>query len=191
MDKLFEEWEAILEAEGLGVIEVDDHWTGVNIKQIKGKHKRLDALLNKPDPSGMMTNSPVTARAVETRYSDAESEQSDFDDGLWDDDEIADNAWDAFVLSMTATPKEAEIADRARGSIDTLDEWNRPRTKQYLSRKQRAENIRARQRGEPEPHSTNPHIVDTVPKAYALPKHDLYMREQGKPCATADAKSAH
>ena len=135
MDKLFEEWESVLEAEGLGVIEVDDHWHGVGFKYIKGKHKRLDAMLNNVEPSGMMTVSPPTAVAVETRYSDAESEQSDFDDGLWDDDEIADNAWDALILSLTASPKDSELADRARGAVFGLDDFGRPRSGKVYRKK--------------------------------------------------------
>ena len=132
-----ENWEALLEAEGLGVIDVADHWHGTGVKHIKGKHKRLDAMLNDPDPSGRMTNSPVTARAVETRFANAEDEQSDFDDGLWDDDEDADNAWDLMILSLTGSPKEAEIADRRRGAVFGLDLKGRPRSGKL--RKQRGE----------------------------------------------------
>lgn len=123
-----ENWEALLEAEGLGVIDVNDHWHGTGVKHIKGKHKRLDAMVNDPDPSGRMSNSPVTARAVETRFANAEDEQSDFDDGLWDDDEDADNAWDLMILSLTGSPKEAEIADRKRGAVFGLDDKGRPLT---------------------------------------------------------------
>jgi len=135
MEKSLEEWEAILESEGLGVIEVNDHWHGVGFKHIKGKHRRLDAMLNNVEPSGMMTVSPPTAVAVETRYSDAESEQSDFDDGLWDEDEVADNAWDALILSLTASPKDAELADRARGAVFGLDSKGRPRSGKVYRKK--------------------------------------------------------
>jgi len=123
-----ENWEALLDAEGLGVIDVDSPYRGEGIKHIKGKHKRLDAMLNDPAPSGRMSNSPVTARAVETRFANAEDEQSDFDDGLWDDDEDADNAWDLMILSLTGSPKEAEIADRRRGAVFGLDDFGRPLT---------------------------------------------------------------
>lgn len=132
-----ENWEALLEAEGLGVIDVADPYRGDNLKHIKGKHKRLDAMLNDPDPSGRMSNSPVTARAIETRFANAEDEQSDFDDGLWDDDEDADNAWDLMILSLTGSPKEAEIADRRRGAVYGLDDFGRPRSGKL--RKQRRE----------------------------------------------------
>ena len=128
-------WEALLEAEGLGVIDVNDPYRGDNLKHIKGKHKRLDAMLNDPAPSGRMSNSPVTARAVETRFANAEDEQSDFDDGLWDDDEDADNAWDLMILSLTGSPKEAEIADRRRGAVFGLDAKGRPRSGKVYRKK--------------------------------------------------------
>ena len=141
MDKSIEQenWDALLDAEGLGVIDVDSPYRGDNLKHIKGKHKRLDALLNKPDPSGRMINSPVTARAVETRFANAEDEQSDFDDGLWDNDEDADNAWDLMILSLTGSPKEAQIADRRRGAVFGLDDFGRPRSGKL--RKQRGESL--------------------------------------------------
>ena len=50
MDKFSRNGNTVLEAEGLGVIEVDDHWHGVGFKYIKGKHKRLDAMLNNVEP---------------------------------------------------------------------------------------------------------------------------------------------
>jgi hypothetical protein len=124
-----EAWDALLESEGLGVIAVDDHWHGVGVKHITGKHRRLDCVINGvfKESDGIMTNSPLTARAVETRFSDAESEQEDFDDGLWDDDEDGDDVWDMLILSLTGSPKEAEIANRRRGALFGLDDKNRPR----------------------------------------------------------------
>lgn len=185
-----ENWESLLEAEGLGVIDVADHWHGTGVKHIKGKHRRLDAMVNDPDPSGRMSNSPVTARAVETRFANAADEQSDFDDGLWDDDEDADNAWDLMILSLTGSPKEAEIADRRRGyalGLDAEHKPNQPKIRR-LTRAQKAANIRARQRGEAEPYPRNPYQSEAPePKAYAIPKPQLYMREAGKPCAHTDA----
>jgi len=180
-----ENWEALLEAEGLGVIDVADHWHGTGVKHIKGKHKRLDAMLNDPDPSGRMSNSPVTARAVETRFANAEDEQSDFDDGLWDDDEVADNAWDALALSMTATPKEAELADRARGALYGLDDKNRPRSgKVYRKRGESDESYNARVA---ERLGLDSKVPDDI--EYATPKPEFYMRERGVPCAHSDAGS--
>jgi hypothetical protein len=126
IQQLQESWDALLDAEGLGVIDVGGPYRGDDIKQIKGKHKRLDAMINDPDPSGRMINSPVTAKAVETRFANADDEQSDFDDGLWDDDEDADNAWDLMLLSLTGSPKEAEIADRRRSYPLGLDAEHKP-----------------------------------------------------------------
>ena len=124
-------WDALLESEGLGVIDPARNWDDASkdIKHIKGKHRRLDCVINgvSKESDGIMTNSPVTARAVETRFSDAESEQDDFDDGLWDDDEDGDDVWDMLMLSFIATPKEAEIADRRRGAVFGLDDKGRPR----------------------------------------------------------------
>ena len=123
-----EAWDALLESEGLGVIGTE-HYRGDNLKHITGKHRRLDCVINGvfKESDGIMTNSPVTARAVETRFSNAESEQEDFDDGLWDDDEDGDDVWDMLILSLTGSPKEAEIADRRRGALFGLDDKNRPR----------------------------------------------------------------
>ena len=121
-------WDALLESEGLGVIGAD-HWHGADLKHIKGKHRWLDCVISGvyKESDGIMTNSPVTARAVETRFSDAESEQEDFDDGLWDNDEDGDDVWDMLILSLTGSPKEAEIANRRRGALFGLDDKNRPR----------------------------------------------------------------
>ena len=129
-------WEMLLESEGLGVIGTD-HYRGDNLKHITGKHRRLDCAINGvfKESDGIMTNSPVTARAVETRFSDAESEQEDFDDGLWDDDEDGDDVWDMLMLSLTGSPKEAEIADRRRGAVFGLDDFGRPRSGKVYRKK--------------------------------------------------------
>ena len=127
---IFDEWNSRLEAEGLEVIVTDDHWHGVGVSHIVGKHKRIEAAINaiEQESDGFMTNSPVTARAVETRFRDADDEQSEWDDGLWDEDEPADNAWDLLILSLTGSPKEAEIADRRRAAVFGLDAKGRPRS---------------------------------------------------------------
>ena len=50
-------WEALLESEGLGVIEVDGPYQGTNLKHIKGKWARLDAEINDlQSKSELMTN---------------------------------------------------------------------------------------------------------------------------------------
>lgn len=148
MTDLFGEWEARLEAEGLGVIcpHRERSNASTDIKHIKGKYKRLDALLNDPDPSARMTNSPVTARAVETRFIAAGDEHSvDFDDGLHDLDEDADNAFDLLLIGFVATPKEAELADRQRAACFGLDDFGRPRSsKVYRKRGETDEQYRER-----------------------------------------------
>lgn len=135
----FERWESLLEAEGLGVIDPRRDWNDASkdIKHIKGKHKRLDALVNQPAESGRMTNSPVTARAVDTRFISAADidVEADFDDGTFDIDEDADNAWDLLMMSFIATPKEAEIADRERAACFGLDDFGRPRSGKVYRKK--------------------------------------------------------
>ena len=139
MTDMFDEWNARLEAEGLGVIDPRRNWDNASkdIKHIKGKHKRLDAMVNEPPESGRMTNSPLTARAVDTRFISAADidVDCDFDDGLHDHDEDADNAWDMLMISFIATPKEAEIADRKRAACFGLDDKNRPRSGKVLRRR--------------------------------------------------------
>ena len=187
LPELQAEWDAILESEGLGVIQVDRPYRGDNIKHISGKHKALDAKINGITKSGQgfMTNSPVTARAVESRHVDPDSAQSDFNDGLWDTEDIADNAWDALALSMTATPKEAELADRARGALYGLDAKNRPRSgKVYRKRGESDESYNARVA---ERLGLDSRVPDDI--EYATPKPEFYMRERGVPCAHSDAGS--
>lgn len=119
-------YEDLLESEGLGVVEVDTPYQGLNFGHIKGKWARLDAMINKlPEQDGKkkhpsyMTNSPVTARGT----SDVESESKPIN--FHDYALSGDSVWDNFITSLTATPKEAEIADRARGSICGLDDEHR------------------------------------------------------------------
>lgn len=132
-------WEELLEAEGLGVIDPRRDWNDASkdIKNIKGKHKRLDAMVNEPTESGRMSNSPLTARAVDTRFISAADidVESNFDDGLHDIDEDADNAWDLLMMSFIATPKEAELADRKRAACFGLDDKHRPRSGKVLRRR--------------------------------------------------------
>lgn len=139
MTDMFAEFEALLEAEGLGVIDPRRNWDNASkdIKHIKGKHKRLDALVNEPAESGRMTNSPVTARAVDTRFISAADidVDADFDDGTFDIDEDADNAWDLMTMSFIATPKEAELADRKRAACFGLDDFGRPRSGKVYRKK--------------------------------------------------------
>lgn len=143
-----QKWDDILEAEGLGVIEVDGPYQGTNLKHIKGKWARLDAEINNlQSKSEVMTNSPQTARGFATRVAgnsdDAGGHMSGFgdddyltgnlrmvseeyDDGLSDFETLGDDLWDSMALAVTASPKEAEIADRRRASVSGLDKWGRP-----------------------------------------------------------------
>jgi hypothetical protein len=191
MDKSYEElsaeWEAVLTAEGLGVISVDRPYRGEGIKHISGKHKALDAKINgiTKKADGYMTNSPVTARAVESRFVDPDVAQSDFDDGLWDDESVADNQWDALALSLTASPKEAELADRARGALYGLDEKNRPRSGKVYRKSGESDaeyNARVAERLG---------LDGKAPESlqYAKAKPEFYMHERGVPCAHSDAGS--
>ena len=124
-----DKWNAILDSEGLGVIEVDAPYKGTDIKHIKGKWARLDAEVNElQSRSEIMTNSPPTAKAVATRASPTRRGQpKDFiTDGSQDIEDTGEDVWDTMALSITATPKEAEIADRRRAAVSGLDKWNRP-----------------------------------------------------------------
>ena len=185
MTDLFGEWNTRLEAEGLGVIDPIRNWDDASkdIKHIKGKHKRLDALVNEPSPSARMTNSPVTARGSDTRFIHAADFEIDLDDGLHDIDEDADNAWDLLLISFIATPKEAEIADRQRGPVLPLSDRLEVVTPKVRRRTkaQKAANIRARQRGLPEPYPANPYLAESpTPDSvtYAVPKPQRYLGTQ-------------
>lgn len=195
----YDEWNTRLEAEGLGVIDPRRNWDDASkdIKHIKGKHKRLDAAINaiESEADAFMTNSPVTARAVETRHLSADDVQFDLDDGLHDIDEDADSAWDLMMISFIATPKEAEIAGRARSSALGLDSRlcvKKPKIRRR-TKAQKAANIRARQRGLPEPYPLNPYVAvreDVDGDAcYAVPRPQLHLGDSGLPCASSDAGS--
>ena len=144
-------YESQLEAEDLAVIEVDTPYSETNIKQIKGKWKRLDARINglEAGSAEIMSNSPYTVRAVKREITDSDDErfesqmkrleresENDFDfynSGLGveffeddDDDGYGESPLDDLISKFIATPKEAEIADRARGAIYGLDEKGRP-----------------------------------------------------------------
>jgi hypothetical protein len=124
-----EKWDALLESEGLGIIEVDGPYKGTDLKQIKGKWARLDAEINElQSPSEVMTNSPPTVKAVATRAASVQRGQPrDFtSDGSQDVEDSGENVWDCMALSVTASPKEAEIADRRRAAVAGLDKWGRP-----------------------------------------------------------------
>jgi hypothetical protein len=184
MDHTEIDWDQVLESEGLGVIDVEQGSTTDHTP--RGKMRQLDRRLNSPQPGAEMSLSLYTADANETR--------STFS---WEVNGIVgidgtggETVLENLALSFLATQKEAELADRARSVSIPLDRKNRKRSIVNLTRQQRAENIRARQRGLPEPHSRNPFVSEpAVPVAHAIPKCDFYMREQGVPCASNDAGS--
>lgn len=121
-----ENWETLLKSEGLGVIEVDEHYQGVGgARRPKSKWARLDAKFNDlQNKAEFMTESPETAKGVETRPS---AKQGGQPDDMGYGEEHGDDVWDDLALSLTATSKESEIADRRRASICGLDDRNRPR----------------------------------------------------------------
>jgi len=121
---LQDQWEARLEAEGLGLIEPEAQFKDVGgAKKIKRNWARLDAELNgiEPGSAAVMSNSPPTADANGTTFYNGRSKEPTcaFDD--------LDSQWEALMLKLVATAKEAEIADRARGSVCGLDDRHRPR----------------------------------------------------------------
>jgi hypothetical protein len=115
-----ENWETLLKSEGLGVIEISTEWAGVGgARRPKSKWARLDAEFNNlQNRSEFMTESPETAKGVETRPS---GKQGGMPDDMGYGEEFGDDVWDDLALSLTATSREAAIADRRRGSICGLD----------------------------------------------------------------------
>lgn len=133
-------YESQLQAEGLGELDIDVERRNVNssMQHIVGKWRRLDVQINSIDPNSaaVMSISPLTAEATATRvtfsddvqngHGEGGDDDSDYDDGLHDDESLGDNPWDSLTLGFIATPKEAEIADRARASLTGLDKKGRP-----------------------------------------------------------------
>ena len=130
-------WETLLESEGLGLIEPEQGYKSVGggARHPKSKWARLDAKVNDlQNKAEFMTESPETARGFETKPS---SKQGGIPDDMgyagepeyWErgeDDQMGEDHWDDFVLSFTATAKEAEIADRRRASICGLNQHQKP-----------------------------------------------------------------
>ena len=172
-----------------------------------------------PGDPRRMSPSPYTAMAVETiaavdnkdvvfeagnkLITDLQIEKSEWQgvisgsleglmvDDLDEDDFVSDESvLDQLAVSMTATAKEAEIADRARGQVLGLDAKGRPlsgRQRVHLNVSQRNANRAARLAGKPEPHQTNPYITEVfevAPEAGRAPlRCDFFKKEQGLPCA--------
>jgi len=127
-----ENWEALLEAEGLGVIDVGASKSSTINRQLK-KWPRLDAMINKPQRGAEMQIKPFTASSDETRQTFSWQVNGICEiDGSGDDTML-----DCMALACLATAKEAELADRERAAIFGLDLKGRPRSGKL--RKQRGE----------------------------------------------------
>lgn len=169
-------WDDLLESEGLGVIEVDGNRQGVGgAKRIKRKWARLDAELNgiEPGSAGVMTNSPPTADAKGTTFYNGRSKEPTcaFDD--------LDSQWEALMLKLVATAKEAEIANRERGSVCGLDDWGRPRGLR----------IKRKHRELPRDHRERMyrHILGDSAKDGDGPRFSEWVSQQMPPYAHSDA----
>ena len=127
-----ENWETLLESEGLGLLEINTAWAGVGgARRPKSKWARLDAEINSLQNSAeFMTESPETAKGFETKPSSREGGIPDDlgyggEPEYWErgeDDQLGVDRWDDLALSLTATAREAAIANRRRGSICGLDD---------------------------------------------------------------------
>ena len=128
-------WDALLESEGLGIIDIEQDNT-LNMRDMwAGKYQRLDARLNGVDNARIMPSGNMpTARGSESRHTFAEDVQRTYDG--FDDDtstkvtqgiEMGYNVMESLALSMTGTAKESEIAQRARSAIIGLDDNGRVR----------------------------------------------------------------
>jgi hypothetical protein len=114
-------WAALLESEGLGLIEPEQSYQGVgSARRPTGKWSRLEAELNGiTNPREFMcfrSSSPETVRATETHTampSTGEPQQ-------WGE------TWEALQMDLTATSKEAELADRARKYVNGLNKIGNP-----------------------------------------------------------------
>jgi hypothetical protein len=123
MDKLFDEWNEILESEGLGVIDVGASKSTTLHRQLK-KWPRLDAMINKPQPGSEMQIKPFTADSDESRQTFSWQVNGICEiDGTGDDTML-----DCMAIACLATAKEAELADRRRASLFGLDAKGRPRS---------------------------------------------------------------
>jgi hypothetical protein len=123
MDKqTIENWEALLESEGLGVIDVGASKSSTLHRKLK-KYPRLDAMINQPQPGSEMQLKPFTADSNETRQTFSWQVNGICAlDGSGDDTML-----DCMANACLATAKEAELADRQRASLCGLDAKGRPR----------------------------------------------------------------
>ena len=178
MSKLQQKWDAILESEGLGVINVGGMPSGINTaKSIKGKHRRATAMANGfSADTAKAAFSYVTARGSDTRRTFAE------DVNLLASYDSSCTPLEALSYLLPATQKESELAARERQSLHGLDNQGRPlgkvKRKAGESKAQYAERVKAR--------IMNNVVTDSDPVAYAIPKYDFFKKEQGLPCAVRD-----
>ena len=102
-----ENWEALLEREGLGVIEPNTYYGHVGgARRPKKKWARLDAEVNDlQNKAEFMTESPETARGFETKPSSKQGGQPDDlgyagEPEYWErgeNDQLGEDRWDDFV----------------------------------------------------------------------------------------------
>jgi hypothetical protein len=112
-------WAALLDSEGLGLIEPEQSYQDVGSARRKpsGKWSRLEAELNGiTNPKEFMCfryTSPETACGVESRTVTPQD---------------LEGSWERLMLSLTATELEARLANRTRATVAGLDSKNRPAT---------------------------------------------------------------
>lgn len=118
-------YNAKLESEGLGVIEIGGLFVGANYKHIKGKWRRLEAELNGvTDKRQLMDVSPKTATGIESDSPHGDREEpAAFDD--YESGRMTSYMWESMLQHFSASPLEARQADRERGAIIGLDHEKR------------------------------------------------------------------
>ena len=217
-------WERRLDREGLGVVDIICERGGLNLHNSKSARGRKHAWLEgrligehyQKGSSEYMSPSPYTAQAVESRFFDEGSVdmaamaghtlvtelgmiESDIERAeaseFYGESDHRESVLDALALSLTASRKEAELADRSRQTVLGFDKWGIPLKgdrRLMLTARQRNENRRAAERGLPPPHETNPFMTevkvrntDVVMRAPL--RCDYFKKEQGLPCAHSDA----
>ena len=227
-----EVWEATLEAEGLGVLDIEREQMSTSSVLVKRgrKHAWLEGEMigqhYKPGDPRYMSPSPLTAMATETRLmfddagdlsfvagskllSELEINREDVKDLIeqsgsledlmvdqcGEDDYESGESWmDQLAVSLVASRKEAELADRAKQTLRGLSDRGvvlKGTERLKTTAKQRNANRRALQEGRPLPYETNPFVdqakvapTDVVQRAPL--RCDYFKKEQGLPCAHSD-----
>lgn len=157
-----QDWNALLESEGLGLIEPEQRYQGVGGARVKpsGKWSRLEAELNGITAPHEWICSWGCAH--ETALGEASNVLDEPEAGPkgWG------NSWESLQLELTATALEAKIADRRRGSVSGLDAEQRVvrlgvRRKPGQSREQWQREKHLRIMGEPCP-DTGPAVSEWI-----------------------------